>query len=122
MPMNALEKASSYVYHPMLPSRHSFRVFVCLIPASPKILGVWLKFVRRSWIKNTHAIPSDLFAAADTNGDGKMTFAEWRDSPVRSTSKDDTNSMLSEIWAKYDTANVGYLTEDEAINRKPATN
>jgi hypothetical protein len=49
-----------------------------------------------------------------------MTFAEWRDSPLRSTSKGETNEMLSEIWAKYDTANAGYLTEEEAINRKPA--
>jgi len=46
-----------------------------------------------------------------------MTFVEWRDSPVRTTSKDETASMLAERWAKFDTANIGYLTEDEAVNR-----
>ena len=61
---------------------------------------------------------SDLFAIADKNGDGKMTFVEWRDSPVRSTSNGETSASLAEIWAKYDTENVGYLTEDEATNRK----
>jgi len=60
-----------------------------------------------------------LFAATDTNGDGKMTFAEWRDSPVRSTFNNENDSMLAEHWAKYDTENVGYLTEDEAVNRIP---
>jgi len=60
-----------------------------------------------------------LFAAADTNGDGKMTFAEWRDSPVRSTFNNENDSMLAEHWAKYDTENVGYLTEDEAVNCIP---
>jgi vacuolar-type H+-ATPase subunit C/Vma6 len=49
-----------------------------------------------------------------------MTFAEWRDSPLRSASEGETDEMLSKIWAKYDIDNVGYLTKEEAINRKPA--
>jgi EF hand len=60
----------------------------------------------------------DIFAATDTNGDGKITFAEWRDSTVRSTFNDENNVTLSETWANYDTANIGYLTEDEAVNRR----
>jgi hypothetical protein len=44
-----------------------------------------------------------------------MTFAEWRDSTVGSSFNDEINLAQ---WAKYDTANVGYLTEDEAINRR----
>jgi len=47
-----------------------------------------------------------------------MTFAEWRDSAVRSSFNDEINLALYEHWAKYDTANVGYLTKDEAINRR----
>jgi hypothetical protein len=47
-----------------------------------------------------------------------MTFAEWRDSAARSTLHEENNSMLFKQWAKYDTANIGYLTEDEAINRR----
>jgi hypothetical protein len=59
-----------------------------------------------------------LFAVTDTNGDGKMTFDEWRDSAVRSTFNDENNATLFETWAHYDTANIGYLTEDEAVNRR----
>jgi hypothetical protein len=47
-----------------------------------------------------------------------MTFAEWRDSVVRFSFNDEINLALYKQWAKYDTANVGYLTEDEAINRR----
>jgi hypothetical protein len=47
-----------------------------------------------------------------------MTFDEWRDSAVRSTSNNENNVTLFETWAKYDTANIGYLTEDEAVNRR----
>jgi Ca2+-binding EF-hand superfamily protein len=54
----------------------------------------------------------------DSNNDGKITYAEWRDSAVRSTATDENDSTLLELWAKYDTDNVGYLTESEAINRK----
>jgi Ca2+-binding EF-hand superfamily protein len=60
----------------------------------------------------------DLFAVTDTNGDGKITFNEWRDSAVRSTSNNENNATLFETWANYDTANIGYLTEDEAVNRR----
>ena len=70
--------------------------------------------------KNPYTYLSGFFAAADTNEDGKMTFAEWRDSPLRSTSGTETDEMLSKIWAKYDIDNVGYLTKEETINRKPA--
>jgi hypothetical protein len=81
---------------------------------------VSLKFICHSWIKNPYACLSGFFAAADTNGDGKMTFAEWHDSPVCSTSKAETNEMLSERWAKYDITNIRYFTKEEAINCKPA--
>jgi Ca2+-binding EF-hand superfamily protein len=54
----------------------------------------------------------------DSNNDGKITYAEWRDSAVRSTAPNENDSTLLELWAKYDTDNVGYLTESEAINRK----
>jgi hypothetical protein len=47
-----------------------------------------------------------------------MTFAEWRNSPARTTSEDESASTLAERWAKFDTANVRYLTEDEAVDRK----
>ena len=71
--------------------------------------------------KNTYACLSNLFSAADTNGDGKLTFAEWRDSPVCSSFKNlKSNEELSEMWAKFDIDNVGYLTKQEAINRKAA--
>jgi len=55
---------------------------------------------------------------SDSNGDGRMTFAEWRDSPVRTTLNDEDDVLLAVFWAKFDTANVGYLTEYEAVNRK----
>jgi len=61
---------------------------------------------------------SNLFHVTDTNGDGKMTFAEWRDSAVRSSFGNDDMLELSRQWAKYDTANVGYLTENEAVNHR----
>jgi hypothetical protein len=35
---------------------------------------------------------------------------------VRSTF-DENDLMLSEHWSKYDTADVGFLTEDEAVKR-----
>jgi len=54
----------------------------------------------------------------DSNGDGKITYAEWRNSTVRSTAINENDSTLLEFWAKYDTDNAGYLTESEAINRK----
>jgi Ca2+-binding EF-hand superfamily protein len=60
----------------------------------------------------------DLFATADTNEDGKMTFAEWRDSMMHSTHHDENNATLFKHWIKYDIENVGYLTKEEAINRK----
>ena len=43
---------------------------------------------------------------------------EWLDSPVRSTSGSETCSTLVKLWAKFDPANVGYLTKRQAINRK----
>jgi hypothetical protein len=46
-----------------------------------------------------------------------MTFAEWRNSAVRSTISGKDNSTLFQQWTKYDSKNVGYLTEDEAVNR-----
>jgi Ca2+-binding EF-hand superfamily protein len=70
------------------------------------------------WIKRTYGFCSNLFALSDTDGDGKMTFAEWRDSSARSTFTTESDSMLYEQWAKYDTGNVGYLTKDEAMNKK----
>jgi len=71
---------------------------------------------RPSQIKEVSLFGSNLFAMTDTDGDGKMTFAEWRDSTVRSTISGEDNSMLFQQWAKYDSENVGYLTEDEAVN------
>ena len=78
------------------------------------------KFIRRSeiYLAWLYSFASNLFAIADKNGDGKMTFSEWRDSPARSTSKDETDATLAKSWAKYDTTNVGYLTKDQATNRK----
>jgi len=73
----------------------------------------------RSLLERSLLLPDDessnLFAITDTNKDGKMTFTEWRDSTVRSTFKDENNAMLLDHWAKYDTANVGYLSEDKAV-------
>jgi len=60
---------------------------------------------------------STLFAITDTNGDGKITFAEWRDSAVHSTFNNQNDLTLFEHWSKYDTAGVGFLTEDEAVKR-----
>ena len=78
------------------------------------------KFIRHSevYLAWLYSFASNLFAIADKNGDGRMTFSEWRDSPVRSTSEDETDATLAKFWAKYDTANVRHLTEDEATNRK----
>jgi len=59
------------------------------------------------------ATSSELFDIADTDGNGKITFDEWR-----ATSKLETDGSLIELWAMYDTSNKGYLTKDEAINRK----
>ena len=61
---------------------------------------------------------SKLFDITDTDKDGKVTFDEWRNSAVRSTFSGETDSMLAKQWAKFDTANVGYLTKDEATNRR----
>jgi Ca2+-binding EF-hand superfamily protein len=69
--------------------------------------------------KNIYDRESNFFAAADTNGDGKLTFAEWRDSSVCSFIKNfKSDEELSKMWAKFDTDDVGYLTKGEAINRK----
>jgi hypothetical protein len=48
-----------------------------------------------------------------------MTYVEWRDSPMRTTSKNgpEDEEKLSKMWAKYDTAGVGYLTERETVLR-----
>ena len=87
-------------------------------------------FQRRPWIEVCdynrsevylawlYCFASNLFAIANKNGDGKMTFSEWHDSLVRSTSKDETDATLAKSWAKYDTTNVRYLTKDEATKRK----
>jgi hypothetical protein len=61
---------------------------------------------------------SDFFDITDANKDGKITMEEWLDSPVRSTSGGETRSMLVKHWAKFDSANAGYLTKQQAINRK----
>ena len=61
---------------------------------------------------------SDLFDITDANEDGKITMEEWLNSPVRSTSVGETYSMLVKHWAKFDPANVGYLTKSQVINRK----
>jgi hypothetical protein len=49
-----------------------------------------------------------------------ITIEEWLDSPVHSTSGDETCSMLDKQRAKFDpdSENVGYLTKDQAINLK----
>jgi hypothetical protein len=61
---------------------------------------------------------SDLFAITDSNGDGKLTFSEWRDSTVRSSSPNEDDMLLYQHWRKFDTANLGFLIEDEAVNRR----
>jgi len=58
---------------------------------------------------------SDLFDINDAYG--KITIEEWLDSP-RSTSGGETCSMLVKQWAEFYPENVGYLTKDQAINRK----
>jgi hypothetical protein len=65
-----------------------------------------------------YPIGSNLFAITDTNGDGQMSFLEWCSSPVRPSFKNENHLVLYGQWAKYDTANVGYLTRDEAVNRR----
>jgi hypothetical protein len=61
---------------------------------------------------------SEFFDSTDANKDGIITMEEWLDSPVRSTSGVEACSILVKQWAKFDPANVGYLTKQQAINRK----
>jgi len=70
----------------------------------------------KSYLESSES--SDFFDITDANKDGIITIDEWLDSPVRSTSGGETCSMLVKQWAKFDTANVGYLTKHQAINRK----
>lgn len=61
---------------------------------------------------------SHLFTVCDTNGDGKMTFEEWHlNDAVRHNMRHLTEAQLLDRWNMYDTMDVGYLTEDEAVNR-----
>ena len=79
------------------------------------------KFIHRSevYLAWLCSFASNLFAIANKNGNGKMTFSKWRDSLVCSTSEDETDAMLATSWAKYDTKNVRYLTKDEATVMDP---
>ena len=55
--------------------------------------------------------------ATDTDRDGKITFTEWVNSPARTVLIGVDDNTLAQYWAKFDTANAGYLTDDEATNR-----
>jgi hypothetical protein len=90
------------------------RIFPDLMMNQGERVMFYLFFV----IHKPHCYRSNHFAITDTDGDGKITFAEWRDSAVRSNFSNGNNSTLSTYWARYDTANVGYLTKDEAIKRR----
>ncbi|KAF8872354.1 hypothetical protein BD779DRAFT_1573267 [Infundibulicybe gibba] len=56
----------------------------------------------------------DRFNAADTNNDGQLTFEEWAASDQN---KNTDKNALAEHWAKFDSANVGYLTKADATSR-----
>ena len=64
------------------------------------------------------SVCSNYFDITDANKDGIVTMEEWLNSPVRSAAGDQTCSNLVKHWAKFDTANVGYLTKHQFINRK----
>jgi hypothetical protein len=56
--------------------------------------------------------------ALDENQDGLLTFLEWAQS--REAFENLSWKKLAERWAQYDWEGKGYLTVDEAINRKAA--
>ncbi|KAF8884349.1 hypothetical protein BD779DRAFT_1674166 [Infundibulicybe gibba] len=56
----------------------------------------------------------DRFNAADTDNDGQLTFEEWASSDQN---KKMDKSVLAAHWAKFDNANVGYLTKADVASR-----
>ncbi|KAF8884359.1 hypothetical protein BD779DRAFT_1674173 [Infundibulicybe gibba] len=56
----------------------------------------------------------DRFNAADTNNDGQLTFKEWS---TTDENKNMDRSALAAHWAKFDSANVGYLTKADVASR-----
>jgi hypothetical protein len=81
--------------------------------------GWWLMFCSSFMDqKSLVRFCSLLFDIADTNGDGKLTFMEWRDSTARTKCEHESDLTLYEQWAKFDPANVGYVTKNEAISIK----
>ncbi|KAF8889899.1 hypothetical protein BD779DRAFT_1469623 [Infundibulicybe gibba] len=57
------------------------------------------------------------FDAADTNKDGKLSYAEWAASDAVK-GQNLTPGDLVAHWAKYDGDGNGFLTEAEATSRK----
>lgn len=55
------------------------------------------------------------FSQADANGDGKLTFLEWA-APLDAAA--DIAAMAAR-WADFDWEGKGYLTQEEAFERKP---
>ncbi|KZP23352.1 hypothetical protein FIBSPDRAFT_1043047 [Athelia psychrophila] len=54
------------------------------------------------------------FSQADANGDGKLTFLEWA---APSDTAADTAATAAK-WADFDWEGKGYLTQEEAFERK----
>lgn len=55
------------------------------------------------------------FSRADANSDGKLTFLEWA-APLNMATD---IAVLVARWADFDWEGKGYLTEEEALERKP---
>ena len=113
------ENSLVYVEVLFVSSKRSYNSLFRIVPDPIQNQGRQLKFLFLQFVDQGAVLfRSKLFAMTDSNSDGKITYAEWRDSAVRSTATNENDSTLLELWAKYDTDNVGYLTESEAINRK----
>ena len=84
-----------------------------MIVKHSKLLNTILFLCR---LNKLYCVCSNDFVLIDANGDGKITFAEWRDSTARTILVGADDSALTQYWDMYDTANAGYLTEDEATN------
>jgi hypothetical protein len=87
------------------------RIFPDLMMNQGEQLMFYLFFV----IHKPRHCHSNCFAITDTDGDGKITFAEWSDSAVRATFSNENNSTLSRHRARFVTANEGRGHQTQSV-------
>ena len=63
----------------------------------------------------TSCLASAAFTKSDLNGDGIITFGEWA---LSQAVEGGSPKALAEHWAKFDWENKGYLTFQEAYERR----